>query len=1121
MDTARVLRLGGMLVGGIIATFILAAFIVPPFLDWNKYRGQVESAASSLLDQQVKIDGDLKVSILPIPTVNVTSVRLLGTTEEISIATVGSLDVALSAMSLLSGNVNISRLTLDDAKLSLLQSSSGDWTVEGLVTRPSEGETQSFDLDDFRVVNSEISLIQSDGTATTVSNLMLNVAGTVPAGPIEWSGEASVHDVPITLSGRLKSLSNIVDKSIKLELAFAGSTVELSGKLPESGGFEGRFKATSENAARFEGALYKLVQLQLNAKMPSEPLELDARLDFSNSKGSLETKRFLLGEITARAAITFLGSGFQQFSGQVAVGTIDLDKLQFPEQEKIVYSNVNNPNKNKDLFGDIEVTVEAIKWHGETIRQIDIALALDDDKIDISKVQALIPGGGTLSLGGKYYYNGAVPSFAGRVGMETGKLSDLLIWFGADASSLPADRLMSLSWRSSMALRDNIFSITGIKAHLDDSDIKGSVSFAEDYSLDSVDLTVDKLNLDAYLTATSLENADAADSEVILPRIMTMAFGDMIYQGTHFTSLSVAGKKQTNGSVALTANTNAFGGVLGLKGTVSSLSPSASRQLTLTGKGIDKLQLVAALMTSNDYTRALGGKLLDMQLAIDGTLDNLSLDANFSSGGSMLRGKGSVSIVDNVLTEMDMQGRVEIADSGKLLQLAGIDGAKGPIYFDVTMDGNVSEALDLRIAGDVAGSELITKGVWSGKGDAQKFKGDINLAVGGRASLPSSLAYMPALAGLRFKSDIDYSPAGFAMNKIEVALAGGRITGDITLSGADYKEISGAITADGLVIEDAPSKPATLAQPWSRQNFRPLPTQGMTGSLAMVINSLTWKGQGVANGNGIISFNNNELEFKFNKLLLNNKPAILTASITDIEAMRHIDVTVDAQDIRLAPLLQSLTGKVVTEGEANLKFSADGFGKSAYALVSSLEGQGEIHATAGTFKFMDLVRLASALRNPASGVGAIQSMGGMLGKGNTSYSQLDGTMTMNKGILSINSLNGAGDWGTLDITGPVNLVSETMDLRGAIVLSRPQDVPEIGVSFTGPITQPKQKFDTGTLLKYALTKVNILRRDEVQQAADKAGEQPRSSTEAIVSKAFDFLNKLKKKKKDEDKDIDN
>lgn len=1118
MQSTRILRLGGILIGGVISTLVLVAFIVPPLLSWDEYRSEVEALASNLLNQQVKIDGDIELRLLPVPIVRVGDVHIIAAEHDKNIVAVGSLDVSLSAVDMLFGNVSVTRLTLSDVKLSLVQSQKGAWSVEGLSGGDGEAkdDIQNFQLDDFRINNSAIKVIQSDGTTTDVSILDLGLNGMIPQGPINWTGTVAVHDVPLNLTGRMQSLSNAIDKSVSLAVDFADSTVEFGGKFSPSGDFDGRLKIVSGNAAIFEQALYKLAQQSGSAQLPTEPLALDARMKFSGPRGSIETKRFTLGTTSARAEMSFLGRDKQHFTARVEVGAVNLDQWQYLIASNEPSTNDNKPSVNKDLFGDLEVTVDSIQWHGEAVRQIDVALGLDNGKVNITKVQALVPGGGTFSLGGQYQISRGMPNFAGRIGLKTGGLRNLLTWFGADISKIKEDRLMSLDWRSAMILKDKNFHLQGINANIDSSKVRGSLAFSEDFNLSDVALDIDKINLDAYIAQSDTKTTKSENGTSFKePNHLNVAIEDLIFEQTRIKNLKLVADRTDKGPIALTGSANVFGGSVDVTGEVKSMVALNNLSLNVKGANIDKSALLRYLDEEKIVPRSLGGETLSFAAQLDGLLNNLSVDASMASGSESLSAKGSVSIDDGTVEEIDLLGKLEITRSEDFMNFLGIEGAKGPISLDLTAAGKMEGDIALRMAGMIAGSEIISKGVWTTKAQgSSSFKGDINLAVGDRRSLPSSLQYMPALAGMRLKSDIHYDAIKLAMNTIDMAIAGGRITGSVELGGHEYKNIKGTITADGVQLEDTASKPSTLSRPWGKQIFYPLPTSGMKGTLDVSIKSFSYKGQDVANSKGKISFTGNGLGVSFSKLNLNGGPAKFAASIADNKDVRKVDLQVDAKTIRMAPLLKSMTGSIVTDGNAQLSFTASGSGNSELSLVSSLKGQGDLHATAGTFKFLNIVKLAGALRNPTSGVGAIQSIGGLLGKGNTSFNKLDGTMVMDKGILTLTSLKGAGDWGALNLTGPINLVSQEMNLAGVIVLNQPHDVPEIGMRFTGPISQPRKKFQTDTLLRYVLAKANILRKQEAENGA----ESTISPTEALVGKAFDFLGKLKKKKDEKKKD---
>ena len=54
-----------------IVVFVLAVlFAVPPFIDWNTYRGMFEEEVSRLIDREVRVQGRVNVRILPVPFVS-------------------------------------------------------------------------------------------------------------------------------------------------------------------------------------------------------------------------------------------------------------------------------------------------------------------------------------------------------------------------------------------------------------------------------------------------------------------------------------------------------------------------------------------------------------------------------------------------------------------------------------------------------------------------------------------------------------------------------------------------------------------------------------------------------------------------------------------------------------------------------------------------------------------------------------------------------------------------------------------------------------------------------------------------------------------------------------------
>src|SRR5687767_13960772 len=101
-------------VGGIVVLVIAAAFIAPFFIDLNDYKGQIEAQAKQATGRDLKIDGEIKLSILPLPSVTVNGIKFgnaPGGTAP-NMAEIESATVKVAIMPLLSDKVQITDIVL-------------------------------------------------------------------------------------------------------------------------------------------------------------------------------------------------------------------------------------------------------------------------------------------------------------------------------------------------------------------------------------------------------------------------------------------------------------------------------------------------------------------------------------------------------------------------------------------------------------------------------------------------------------------------------------------------------------------------------------------------------------------------------------------------------------------------------------------------------------------------------------------------------------------------------------------------------------------------------------------------------------------------------------------------
>jgi AsmA protein len=104
-----------VIVGAVIAVLVIAVIVVPFAIPTETYKSQIESRVSAATGRELRINGPVRLSLLPAVAViasDVTFANAAGSRDP-SMATLDKLDVHVSVVPLLSGNVEISRLVLE------------------------------------------------------------------------------------------------------------------------------------------------------------------------------------------------------------------------------------------------------------------------------------------------------------------------------------------------------------------------------------------------------------------------------------------------------------------------------------------------------------------------------------------------------------------------------------------------------------------------------------------------------------------------------------------------------------------------------------------------------------------------------------------------------------------------------------------------------------------------------------------------------------------------------------------------------------------------------------------------------------------------------------------------
>jgi uncharacterized protein involved in outer membrane biogenesis len=280
----------------IVVTVLAALFAVPYIVDWNDYRSAFEAQAAKIVGRPVRVAGNIDLTILPVPVLNVRGLRVADEFGKFDkpFAEVEGLNVTLSLPSLLSGTVEAKSIELDQPviRLKIDEFGEGTWQSIGPHGFDIPLPVREVILNSVEIKDGSVEL--RTGQETTARRIH-SVAGTFSAesltGPFRFTGWATTgsDEREIKLSaGQIKGSTLRLKASLRS--ADGVSLYQLDGDIR---GLDGPVHYVGPVAARLalDTDARKAKTGQLAEPMPGKAVELRA-----SSKITLEDAK--LDDIT-------------------------------------------------------------------------------------------------------------------------------------------------------------------------------------------------------------------------------------------------------------------------------------------------------------------------------------------------------------------------------------------------------------------------------------------------------------------------------------------------------------------------------------------------------------------------------------------------------------------------------------------------------------------------------------------------------------------------------------------------------------------------------------------------------------------------------------------------------
>lgn len=358
----------GFIVGlvSLVVLLFAAVLIAPSFYDWNQYKDLAVKTAQEQAGLDIKINGDIKLAILPSPHAYVSDVvvKSVGNSKYENLAAIKRLDLNLALAPLLSGKVDFTSIDLVSPQINVETYADGsqNWQSEKIKAlqdnKVEEQETKTSALDKislgkFNISDASISLYDAKSKSEqSFKDINLNIrADSLSSGPFYVEGDMDAMGRKINVDAKtgrmdsnngsvaLKVVSNIQPDNIKIDYA---GVVGFKEKIDA----QGELKLAIDDLKSTLGSMGVDQSSILSSKLTSEGL-----FTFSDNQFAYKNAVINVGNQTINGAVSGATSPMKV--------VVDLKSSNFDLTKILNLPNVPQ-TKVLSITSDIQMVGDAI-----------------------------------------------------------------------------------------------------------------------------------------------------------------------------------------------------------------------------------------------------------------------------------------------------------------------------------------------------------------------------------------------------------------------------------------------------------------------------------------------------------------------------------------------------------------------------------------------------------------------------------------------------------------------------------------------------------------------------------------------------------------------------------------
>ena len=1015
---------------------IAAALILPGYIDWNRFKSGIETHAGNMVGRRVFIAGGIHFALLPRPALSLEKITLphAGGGNGAALLSLERLELRLSVLPLLSGDIQIEQFRLIAPSLSLVRGKDGrgNWPLEAA---DMAGGASKIRFD--RISIEQGSLRYRDavsGADFALEQMELQFSAESLHGPLTANGALRMQGVPIRFDASLGALDMTPAQSpapLRINASLNGEgEITYAGNVNAGLNAKGTLRAVGKDMNHLAGSLARLSGLPAmqGGRIFAHPYSMESDIVIDANTLEFNKARLKLAEETLTANLKFERGGAGKFSLVLDSPSINLDALLAGDTADIsgktsapqdTSESQALPDQWPVLEGSARFNAGDLQWKGGHIRNAALTLLLSGNEIRVANLSAQLPRTSSANLSGVILAGESSPQFTGKVNLQTANLRGLAGWLGADLQILQDRSLAHGALTADFLLTPYQAEFQEIAAEIDSSKLTGALAFAfRDRPAIGADLRIDAFNADNYLPqdASAPETAPPPPSmKFSLLRSwidccdynLKLALDKAGYRGTPVENLRLEAGL-LSGALVINHFTiaNIAGSAVGLSGILSKITTRAEGEINF--------------------------RLASRNLGVMAQWAGLELPlAGAGLGAAEI---GAKLLVADRAAEIKLDSMFE----GTFLRLSGKLSGLGPDLFAPFTDDT-----------------LFVSQVSLGSQSLGKFAAQFGLPL---TPSPEADAAGVGLAGVLVRA-----PQEISLNVLSGAIGGVPIQarGVLRLDGA--RPVLLADIAAGEIIagkyfsepsDGTSAAPVRGALPWSGAPLDPGYLNEADVDVSIQAARLVSGGYDITKPALNFAAHDGHLSISsFNGALFDGTfragaSLNLRAPVPEFSADWKI------QDGQMEAASAALTGAPVFTGKFDFSGGVKGAGVSTFAIVSALEGKALLNTSDGVIRRLDLPNFSKKL-GEIQRAGDFQNLAApLLEQGGTPYRKMEIPFIIAQGVAQPQNpvLDIAAVSSNLRIS--LDFPRYWLDAEAALSLLDHKDAPPIVFSYTGPLDQP-------------------------------------------------------------------